>query len=101
MPHPALTRVATQSVQIFGQMITYHKFESDSFATKAIFQESYSDFDANGVAVDERTPTAWVMSVAVGEVDTRDTLTIDGIDYAISFIEKDGYGLERLTLRTL
>lgn len=101
MPHPVLKRVATQSVQIFGEMITYSKFEGESFSTRAIFQESYTDFDANGVAVDERTPTVWIMQIAVGEVDTRDTLTIESVDYAISFVEKDGYGLIKLTLRIL
>lgn len=101
MAHKSLKRVATQSINIFGEDVTYKTFEGGILEIKAIFQESYSDFDAVGIAIDARQPTCWVLERQTGKIDTRDIIEVYGVEYSINDQEPDGFGIVRLSLREM
>ena len=98
MPHPALKRSAKQQIRFFGQPALYIKEDGESFEIKAIFQEHHADFDMNGVQASARQPTAWISTAVFGGADTRDQIEVEGKTYAITSVEPDGYGIEKLEL---
>ncbi|MCF7728661.1 head-tail joining protein [Sulfitobacter sp. M22] len=93
----ALRNVSKVVSRVFGEPAIRIRFDDASeLPVRVIFQESFSDMDANGVAIGERQPTAWIQTSA--GIDTRDLLQISGVNYRILSTEPDGYGLLRLDL---
>ncbi|MCL6286193.1 hypothetical protein M3P21_22120 [Ruegeria sp. 2012CJ41-6] len=93
----ALRNVAKAVNRIFGEPAIRVRFDTDTEEpVSVIFQESYADFDIDGVQVSNRQPTAWIHDTV--NIDSRDLLRYGGVDYRISYLEPDGYGLVRLYL---
>jgi hypothetical protein len=93
----ALKNIAKATSRIFGEKATRVAYETNEhICVSVIFQESYSDFDANGVAINERQPTAWARYE--DGFQNVDLLLVNNEEYRIHAMEPDGYGLIRLDL---
>lgn len=97
MPHPIFKRVASTVSKIFGEPAVLRVDETgEERPVRVIFQENFADFDANGVQVNERAPTAWIESKeAPGR---RDVLVINGEAFRLLSQTFDGVGLIRCDL---
>ena len=96
MPHPALKRVAKLSVTVFGEPAVRIDADQVRHPVRIVFQESYSEMDANGIKIAEGRPTAWIEKTS--GIDPADLIEIEGVLYHIDHAEADGYGLLKLEL---